>query len=113
MQRHFPQVEAEKSRYPRGDQSPEDENKCIEYFRESEVIELVQTAIQKDADKRSPAKHCLTTFWVKLVESNKMPKSKMLADPQELYRFLATPGIDLTRMFSGDEILWLKWNYVE
>jgi hypothetical protein len=30
----------------------------------------------------------------------------MIADPQELFRFLATPGLDVTNLlFAGDEVV--------
>jgi len=38
----------------------------------------------------------------------------MITDPQELYRFLATPGIEVTNfLFAGDEVLWVVWGFVE
>jgi hypothetical protein len=42
-----------------------------------------------------------------------MPKSKVIADLQELFRFLATPSIEVTNLlFAVDEVLWAKWNYM-
>jgi len=37
----------------------------------------------------------------------------MIADPQELFRYLATPGIEVTSLFAGDEGVWVTWKYVE
>jgi hypothetical protein len=38
----------------------------------------------------------------------------MTPDPQQLYRFLATPGIEVTNlMFAGDEVVWVTWRYAE
>jgi hypothetical protein len=38
----------------------------------------------------------------------------MIADPQELYRFLATPGTEVTNLlFAGNEVVWVTWRYVE
>jgi hypothetical protein len=34
----------------------------------------------------------------------------MIADPLELFRFLATPGIDVTNLlFATDEVVWVTW----
>jgi hypothetical protein len=94
--------------------TPADEDKYVEYFRESEGIELEKTAIQKNAAKRGLAKRCLNSFWGKLTESNNRPKSKTVADPQELFQFLATLGIEVTNLlFAGDEVVWATWKYAE
>jgi hypothetical protein len=38
----------------------------------------------------------------------------MIASPNELYRFLATPVIEITSLlFAGDEVVWATWRYVE
>jgi hypothetical protein len=38
------------------------------------------------------------------------PKSRMIADPQERFRFLATPGVEVTNLvFAGDDVLWVTW----
>ena len=37
----------------------------------------------------------------------------MISDPQELYRFLATPGIEVANlMFASDEVVWASWRYI-
>ena len=37
----------------------------------------------------------------------------MFSDPQELYRFLATPGIELaTLAFASDDSVWASWRYI-
>lgn len=64
--------------------------------------------------KRSLAKLCLNSFWGNLIESNNRPQSKKIADPQELFRFLTTPGIELISLvFAEDEAVWATWKYVE
>lgn len=56
----------------------------------------------------------LNSFWGKLTESNSRAKTKMKADPQELFRFLATPGIEVTNvLFAGDEVVWVRWKRIE
>ena len=38
----------------------------------------------------------------------------MISDPQELFRFLATPEIEVNNLlFAGDEVVWVTWKYVE
>jgi hypothetical protein len=38
----------------------------------------------------------------------------MIADPYDLYRFLATPGIEVSSLlFAGDEVVWATWRHVE
>jgi len=64
--------------------------------------------------KRGLAKICLNSFWGKLTESSNRLQNKMIADPQELFLFLATPGIDVTNLLlAGKEVVWVTWKYVE
>jgi len=38
----------------------------------------------------------------------------MIADPQELFRFFATPCIELSnRLSAADEVVWIEWMYGE
>ena len=54
--------------------------------------------------------NCFIPFWGKLTESNNRPKSKMISDPQELFQFLATTGIEETNLlYVNDEIVWVTW----
>ena len=70
--------------------------------------------IQKNAAKRGLAKLYLNSFWRKLRESSNRSQNSMITDPQELYRFLATPDIEVTNLlFAGDEVVWVIWWYVE
>ena len=79
-------------------------------FRDSEGIVLDRDAISNGAAKSGLAKLCLNSLWVKLTESNNRPKSKMITDPQEMYRFLATPGVEVTNLlFASDDVVWVAW----
>jgi hypothetical protein len=93
-------------------QGPEDEENNIQYFRESEGNEHDKSSTQKNAAKRGSK--TLPPFWGKLTESSNRPQNKMIVDPHELYRFLATPGIEVINLlFTGDEVVWVTWRYVE
>jgi hypothetical protein len=36
----------------------------------------------------------------------------IISDPNELYRFLTTPGIELVSlMFASDEVVWVSWRF--
>jgi hypothetical protein len=38
----------------------------------------------------------------------------MISDSQELFRFLAQPGIEVTNMlFAADEVVLVMWKYAE
>jgi hypothetical protein len=88
----FLKLKAEASGYPRWVQGPDDEEAYVRSFREIEGIEIDKNLIQKNAAKRGLAKLCLNSFGGKLTVLSKRPQNKMIADPQERYRFLATPG---------------------
>jgi len=38
----------------------------------------------------------------------------MISEPKELYRFLSTPGIEVTSLlFASDHVVLLSWHYAE
>jgi hypothetical protein len=38
----------------------------------------------------------------------------MINNPQKVYRFLATPGVEVTNLlFASDEIFWITWKYAD
>ena len=52
-------------------------------------------------------------MWGKLTERNDRTHTKIISDPQELYRLLATPGINVaTLMFASDDVVWASWWYI-
>jgi hypothetical protein len=51
-------------------------------------------------------------MWGKLTEHNKQTKTKIILDPQELYRFLVTPGIEVTNLiFASEHVVWTNWRF--
>jgi hypothetical protein len=45
-------------------------------------------------------------------ERNNRTRTKLISDPKELYRFLATPGIEVIQLvFANDEIDWVPWKF--
>jgi len=69
----FLKLKLEASGYPWCVQGPDDEDTYVQYFRESEDIELDKTAVQTNAAKRGLAKLCLNSFSGKLTESSNRP----------------------------------------
>ena len=58
------------------------------------------------------AKLCLNSFWRKLAERQNRTQTKVISDPQELYRFLATPGVEnMDLMFVSDSVVRASWRY--
>jgi len=49
-------------------------------------------------------------MWGKLTERNDRIRTKIIAEPHEVYRFLATPGIEVTNLaFASNDVVWLTW----
>ena len=72
----------------------------------SEGILLDRNAIHPNAAKRALAKLCLNTTWGKLAEQNNHSKTELISEPQELYRFRATPGIEVVcLLFASDRVV--------
>jgi len=110
----FLKLKAEASGYPMWVSSPEDEDRFINAFYTSEGILLDKNEIRLNAARRALAKLFLNSFWGKLTERNNRTRSKMITDPQELYRFLVMPGIEVVNlMIASDQVCWASWRYAE
>jgi len=108
----FLKLKAEASGYPNWVQCPEDEERYVNAFHDSEGVVLEREAIRPNAARRALAKLCLNSMWGKLAERNNRTKTKMVTEPHELYRFLVTPGIEVTNLlFVSDEAVWMSWIY--
>jgi len=110
----FLKLKTEASGYPDWVRTPENEDRYIVNFYASEGIRLDKNAIRSNAAKRGFAKSYLNSMWGKLTERNNRTKSKIISDPYELYRFLATRGIEVTNlMFASNDVVWASWRFVE
>jgi len=106
----FLKLKAEASGYPGWVRSPEDEDRYVELFWQSEGIRLDRECIKFNAAKRGLAKLCLNSMWEKLTELNDRTMIKIITEPKELYGFLATPDIEVTNLiFASDDVFWLSW----
>ena len=78
----------------------------------SEGIQLERKAIRPNAAKRALAKLCINSMWCKLKESNHHTMTELVSSLQVMYKFLATPGIEvLNLLFASDHVLRISWKY--
>jgi hypothetical protein len=51
-------------------------------------------------------------MWGKLTERNNRTETKLISDPKDLYRFLATPGMEVINLvFANNEVAWVSWMF--
>jgi len=51
-------------------------------------------------------------MWGKLTERSNRTQTKLISQPAELYRFLATPGVEVQNvLFASDDVVWISWQY--
>ena len=68
-------------------------------------------AIRPNAAKRGQS-NCLNSLWGKLAERRNRTQAKLISDPQEMCRFLATLGVEVVNlMFASDSVAWASWRY--
>jgi hypothetical protein len=109
----FLKLKAEASGYPKWVQCPKDVHRYVSGFNKSEVDQLDKEAIGPNLDKRGLVKLCLNSMWGKLNERNDRARTKMISEPQELYRFLVTPGIEVADlMFASDDAVCASWRFI-
>ena len=45
-----------------------------------------------------------------VAERNDRTRTKIITQPHDLYRFIATPGVEITNLaFPSDDVVWLSW----
>jgi len=105
-------LKAEASGYPGWVRGPEDEERYVESFWQSEGIRLEKESIRFKAAKRGLAKLCLNSMWGKLTERSGRTQTRLISKPKELYGFLASPGIEVMNLvFANDDVVWISWKY--
>jgi len=105
----FFKLKAETSGYPSWVRTSAEEELYIDSFWKSEGIRLDRGAIKPNAAKRGLAKLCLNSMWVKLTERNDRTRTKIITEPHELYRLLATAGVEVSNLaFASDDVVWLS-----
>ena len=88
-------LKAKASGYPACVRTPADKERYMESFWKSEGIRLDREAMKPNAAKRGLAKLCLNSIWCNLTEKNDTRPTKIIT---ELYRFLSTPGVEVTNL---------------
>jgi len=106
----FLKLKAEASGYPSWFRTPDDEDRYIESFWQSEGVRLNKDAIEYNVAKRGLAKLCLNSMWGKMGERAQKRRTKLISEPKELYSFLATPDVQVSNMFANDDV-WISWQH--
>ena len=100
----FLKLKAEASGYPSLVRSPSDKDRYIAETGQNEGI-LNKDFIHYNASKRGLAKLCVNSKVGKLGENPMRTQSQLISDPQDLYRLLATPGIEVATLVFGGAIM--------
>jgi len=109
----FLKLKADASGYCSWVRNSEDEERYVENFYAREGVRLDRDVISPNAAKRGLAKLCLNSLWGKLAERQNRTQTKLISDPHELYRFLATPGVEVVNLlFASDSVVWASWRYI-
>ena len=99
-------LKAEASGYPDWVRSPEDEERYVETFWEIEGNRLDKKSIRGNAARRGLVKLCLNSVWGKLTVRNDRTQNKIIWEPKEIYRFFATPGIEVSNfVFATEDVV--------
>ena len=73
--------------------------------------------MDRDAIKTNAAKVGLAKLFEfalgKLTEKQNRTQTNLISDPHELYRFLATPRVEVANLvFSSDSVVWVSSKYI-
>ena len=83
------------SSYPSCVRTEDDKVRYMNQFHRDEGIRLDRDSIGYNAAKRGLAKLCLNSMWGKLTERSNRTQTKLISQPEELYRFLVTRGVEV------------------
>jgi hypothetical protein len=101
----FMKLKAEASGYTNWVQCPEDGDLYISEFHKNEGMQTDKDGIALNPAKPGLTKLCLNSMWSKMTERNNRTSTKMITEPQELYGFQATPGIEVAALvFAIDDV---------
>ena len=99
----FLKLKAEASGYPSWVRNPKDEERFVETLNSKDGVLMDREALRPNAAKRGVTKFCWNSLRGKLAERQNRTQTKLIYEPQELYRFLATPGVEVVNlMFASD-----------
>ena len=66
--------------------------------------------MRPNATKSGLAKCCPKSMCVKPTDTNVRTRTKIITEPHELYRYLATPGVEVMNLaIASVEVDWLSW----
>ena len=75
-------------------------------------MRLYRDVIRLIAAKRGLSKLCLISLWGKFLERGNRTQTKLILDPNKLYRFLATPGVVVVKLWLASvRFAWNCWRY--
>jgi len=103
-------MKAEASGFPGWINTPEVEERYVEWFLASEGIWLDKEAIRYTDAKSGLAKLCLNSMWGKLTDWKNRPVTKIITESKVQCGFVATPGIEVKRnlVFGNDDIFCIS-----
>ena len=108
----FLKLKAEANGYPSWVRNHEDEECYIDTFNAREGVLMDRNAIRPNATKRGLGNLRLNSLWGKLAEWRNRTQTKVISDRQEMYRFLANPGVDVVNLMSAsDSVVCASWRY--
>jgi hypothetical protein len=109
----FLNLKAEARCYPNCVNVPKTNTDTLASFTKAKVSCWIKKNIDPSPTKRGLVKLRQNSMWGKLTERKDRTCTKMITDPHELYRFLATSGIEVAALvFASDDIVCASWQYI-
>ena len=104
-------LKAEASGYLGWVYSAEDEDRYVDSFWQNEGTQLDKEANRYNAAKLGLDKFCLNPIWGKLTERNDRTMKKIITESNELFGFLSTPSVEVTKLaFGSVDVVNISWN---
>ena len=108
----FLRLKPEASGHPDQVRNLEDEERFIKTFYARKIVRLDTDSVRPNEAKRGMAKLCTNSIWGKRTERENRIQSKLIWDPYEHYRLLATPVIEFVNLlFASYTVVWASWKY--
>lgn len=110
----FLKIKQEASGFPEWCVTEQDKDRYIEDYYRAEGIQLEKDKIRKNAGLRSLAKLMLNSFWGKFGQRENQAKTLITRDPEDLFKMLVNPSIQINRLKEINEnVVLVNWEYLE
>lgn len=107
----FLKIKQEASGWPPNCKTPEERKAYVQNYADTEDIHLNESRIENNPSYRSLAKLCANSLWGKLCQRNERIHTTIIKEPNEFYKMLISPAIQVNDVYTVENAVCVNWKY--